>query len=335
MIAILREEWVKEAEYDGPPVSPADLPPRLDLPDGYVAETYVHVFRVTGESILPQGEAFRAFSFRGFMPLNDGYFAVRYRDKSWHLKSTANPNLDVLLHPNDIEGISISPDGKYLVLNTVSPDDKARAYTTDVYGVENEELQAHLFSFDEPVTSFKFSPNSSLLAYTTQDGSVGVWDLARKRQLWCQTTHSWDWHVTHGTYPDVHFSDFGNALVATDKLGRMSWFDAGTGAELRRLDLGIGDTWVSALGQSRYMVTSGRLEFSRSIIDLPSGPHSILELDTASPATAMTISPTSSPLRRWIREWHSRVLDCSSCRAQRTLPSRTRRPGYRDCVLSE
>jgi WD40 repeat protein len=149
-------------------------------------------------------------------------------DKAVCFMDTATGKVVRRIEPpgEDVTSFALSPDGKTVV---TASDRGARLRLWDVATgkqlrqISGAELEA------SPVA---FSPDGRMLAAAMRDGAVQLWDVA----TWKETRRlvgQGGWSTDLGFLPD------GKTLV-TDGLtlhgGRVTWWDIGTGREMRRVD---------------------------------------------------------------------------------------------------
>ncbi|PAV14708.1 WD40 domain containing protein [Pyrrhoderma noxium] len=128
------------------------------------------VFEVGYESILRV--AFSPDSSR-FVSLNDGRDEIRVWDASWGEEETTS----ILEEQGNIQSISLSPGGEFIVSGSLGG-------SIYLWNVLSGELVKKLKLRSRTVNSVSFSPvNEKLIAFGTQDGTVGVWDVTNEEPV--------------------------------------------------------------------------------------------------------------------------------------------------------
>lgn len=172
--------------------------------------------------------------------LNEGIFALREMNKlqNWGIasrstQSRAKAVLPKLVygvreqnrfdgHGGKVEGVSFSPDGKYIVSS--SEDRTVKVWNPQ--GLLLATLEGHSSWVNKSI----FSPDSSLLATASSDKAIKLWkfDCLVEREQICveanasliNTLEGHEWWVT-----DVSFSPDGEILVSSSRDGTIKFWD--------------------------------------------------------------------------------------------------------------
>ena len=135
-------------------------------------------------------------------------------------RSLTIPKRQALIHPDDVNAVSFSPDGQRLA--TASGDGMARIW--------DMRTQQMLFEFihDEPVIAVDFHPEDQLLATASLDGTVRLWNTATGKQVRSLELE--------GEGLDVSFSPDGRSLATGSAEGSAVIWDVSTGEARMRFE---------------------------------------------------------------------------------------------------
>ncbi len=117
------------------------------------------------------------------------------------LDVTTNQTVDQLKHPQVVNGLGWSPDGKHLA--TVCEDGVIR-----IWQPESDKVPQQLSSRDTPLKSVHWSPAGDRLAVASTNGRLEIWDVPQQRRLFDIQAHV-------ATLVSIDWSQDGNLLATT------------------------------------------------------------------------------------------------------------------------
>lgn len=158
-------------------------------------------------------------------------------------------------HPNALNGVAFSPDGKLAATTTW---DK----TIRIYDVATQQLLRSLEGHDTHVRSVVFSPDDTKLLSGSWDSTARVWDVLKGEEI--RTLRGHDWPVL-----GLAISPDGTkALTSSD--GFRLW-DLETGALLRHFTGHTDTVWSVAFSPDGKRALSGSADETMRLWDLETG----------------------------------------------------------------
>ncbi len=205
-------------------------------------------------------------------------FAVGGFDGVVRLWSTTTGEVRTLLVTDAPAPGDVSLSGTGLVAVAA---DMAGAFVMDA--ASGEQI-LHLTGHRDGTCRVEFSPDDTLLATSSQDGTAKLWDLATGNELRSLTGHA-------GPVCGMAFSPDGARLATAGEDGTARVWDVATGEELLVISghaTGIGGVAFDPTG--RLMATAGGDGFTKVWDVSPGGSRELLTVVTDVPATFSTYS---------------------------------------------
>jgi WD40 repeat protein len=179
-------------------------------------------------------------------------------------------------------GNSFSPDGTRLA--TIGPKNTAKVYDLANGGRDLLTLEGHT----APVITISFSPDRKLLATTSEDKSVKLWDAGTGRELNTFIGH------THFT-SRVVFSPDGTRLASGSFDSTVKVWDIQTGQELLTLSGHGASVWGIAFSPDGGFIATGSNDNTLRLWDLRTG-EPLFTLPTAALPIRISFTPDSTRL---------------------------------------
>ncbi|MDH3250943.1 MAG: WD40 repeat domain-containing protein, partial [Acidimicrobiia bacterium] len=181
--------------------------------------------------------------------------------------------------------------------------DMAGAFVIDA--ASGEQL-LHLTAHRGGTCRVDFSPDDTLLATASQDGTAKLWDLATGRELRSLTGHA-------GPVCGMAFSPDGARLATAGEDGTARVWNVATGDELLVISghsTGIGDVAFDSTG--RLMATAGGDGVTKLWDVSPSGSRELLSVGTDEPATFSAYSTDGAKLATGTEQGDVAVWDAAT-----------------------
>eukprot|EP01100_Stratorugosa_tubuloviscum_P009439 TRINITY_DN3970_c0_g3_i1.p1 TRINITY_DN3970_c0_g3~~TRINITY_DN3970_c0_g3_i1.p1 ORF type:complete len:355 (+),score=137.88 TRINITY_DN3970_c0_g3_i1:129-1193(+) len=105
--------------------------------------------------------------------------------KSWDLRKTESPTMLLKGHTDAVTGLKLSPDGNYLLSNSM--DCTVRAWDTKPFVATDRNIKIFegiQHNFEKHLHRCTWSPNGSMLAAGSSDRTVTIWDFESKNILY-------------------------------------------------------------------------------------------------------------------------------------------------------
>lgn len=129
--------------------------------------------------------------------------------------------------PGPIHLAGFSPDGRRVVTATYPPE--TSEYAAGIVWDANSGARVADLLHEQPIFSFRFSPDGTRFATASEDGTIKLWDT----QTW-KLVHRLEGHKAAAT--SVDFDRAGSRLVSTGQDASIRIWDAASGRALRLLE---------------------------------------------------------------------------------------------------
>ncbi len=231
--------------------------------------------------------------------LDGRLLAVGGSDAAIRLWNTATGELEAVL-PTEVIAEDVSLSGTGLVAVAA---DTAGAFVIDA--ASGEQL-LHLTGHRDGTCRVDFSPDDTLLATSSQDGTAKLWDLATGNELRSLTGHS-------GPVCGMAFSPDGARLATAGEDGTARVWDVATGEELLVVSghaTGIGGVTFDPTG--RLIATAGGDGLTKIWDVSPEGSRELLTVATDGPATFSAYSADGAWLATGTEDGDVAVWDAAT-----------------------
>ena len=219
--------------------------------------------------------------------------------------------------PEFISSITYSPDGDLIAIGT---DMGIYLYDSQTLA----EVETTFYGMD--INSVVWSPDGTMLASASQDGTLSLWDTKNESQLWALEAH------TDPVY-QVAWSPDGTMLAtASDKT--IGIWDSKSGSQLRVMEGHSDWDWVTSISWSpdSNRLASGSSDGTIRIWDVKSGSQLRVMEGHSSLVTSISWSPEGSRLASGSHDGTIRIWDSENGSKLRVL--RQHRDGVRNVVWS-
>jgi len=196
-------------------------------------------------------------------------------------------------HTADINSVSFSPDGRFVV--TASADGTARVWDAAT-GASLGELRGHTGS----VNSASFSPDGKFIVTAGNDATVRLWDAGRFTQV----------KMIGGTYPksvsNAEYSPDGRFIVAAS--GETAWVcDPNRGEVVRKLEGHTGQVNSASFSPDSRLIVTASADNTARVWNAQTGESIATLLDHKGPVLNALFSPDGNSVYTASEDYATRI----------------------------